>query len=365
MTPDRPTLRLLTSARDGVVVVAGGLASSWLLTAVASLAYRPRGHTGSPLDWLRIAGYAVAMSVGAPLRFRSGGDHGQLRIVPLTVTVALVLLAARRGRGRSVADAVACAVAAAVVVGLVALTVGSRLSSYGRHLQVHYAVPALPATVGALAVVGVSYALGSRRWTGAWARAAAAALTAAGVVGAVACAVAIVGALAWQHFPSRGLGLVPGLLGDGAAWLGGFSLGGRLTADLSSPIPLLSGNLGLGLVTGGAWLVAYLLLVVPAAAAVLAGRRQQRGAPDGTREWAEFGRAVICNAGLWLVLAEASRLRFSGRLGADLVSGTAGLDPTTTVFVAALWGAVSAVAGLALGPVPERLSRRRSRRSSR
>ena len=57
---------------------------------------------------------------------------------------------------------------------------------------------------------------------------------------------------------------------------------------------------------------------------------------------------MVCSAGLWLLLAEATRLRFSGRIGADVFSGSAGLDPLTTVFVAGLWGAVSAVVGLAL-----------------
>jgi hypothetical protein len=125
---------------------------------------------------------------------------------------------------------------------------------------------------------------------------------------------------------------------------------------------LLSGDLGVGLLTGGAWLVAYLLLLVPAVGAVVAGHRQRRAAPEGTRDWAEFGRAAVCNALLWLALAQATRLRFSGRLGADVLSGSAGLDTTTTVFVAALWGGVGAVAGLALEPV---LLRRRCRRSSR
>ena len=174
------------------------------------------------------------------------------------------------------------------------------------------------------------------------------ALRATAAVGGVAALVCVVGSLTWRSFPTHGLGTVPGLLGDGATWLGGFSLGGRLTADLSTPIPLLSGNLGLGLVTGGAWPVAYLLLLVPLCGAVLAGRRQLRGTVE-PREWAEFGRAAVCNAGLWLLLAEATRLRVSGRIGADIFSGSAGLDPLTTVFVAALWGSVAAVAGLALG----------------
>ena len=87
---------------------------------------------------------------------------------------------------------------------------------------------------------------------------------------------------------------------------------------------------------------------MPLAGALLGGRRQLRGAVT-VREWAEFGRAAVCNAGLWLLLAEATRLRFSGRIGADIFSGSAGLDPLSTVFVAALWGAVAAIAGLALG----------------
>ena len=203
--------------------------------------------------------------------------------------------------------------------------------------------------LGSLVVVTAAFSLGSRTWTGPWTRSLAGALRASAVVGGVASVVSVVGSLTWHSFPAKALGTVPGLLGDGAAWLGGFSLGGRLTANLSTPIPLLSGNLGLGLVTGGAWLVAYLLLLVPLCAAVLAGRRQLRDAVE-VREWAEFGRAVICNAGLWLLLAEATRLRFSGRIGADIFSGSAGLDPLSTVFVAALWGAVAAVIGLALLP---------------
>ncbi|BEP12085.1 hypothetical protein acdb102_03960 [Acidothermaceae bacterium B102] len=339
--------RALVAVRDGLVVVAAGLLGGWLLTAAASLSYRPGGHTGSPLDWLRVACWLVAMSVGAPLRFHSGTTHGQVGIVPLTVTLVLVVVAARRGR--VLLEAVICGVTAAVAVGLLALVATSTLPSYEQRPPVRYGVPALPSALGCLVVVGLSCWLGSRVWTGTWARALAATLRGAAVVGAVASVVAIVGALAWNSFPTGGLGAVPGLLGDGAAWLGGFSLGGRLTADLSSPIPLLSGNLGLGLITGGAWLVAYLLLVVPAAASLVAGRRQLRGVVR-VREWAEFGRAVVCNASLWLLLAEATRLRFSGRIGADVFSGSAGLDPLTTVFVAGLWGGVATLIGLALLP---------------
>ena len=339
--------RTLVAVRDGVGVVGAGLVGGWALTAVASLAYRPGGHTGSPLDWLRIAGWLVAMSVGAPLRFHSGSTHGQVGIVPLTVTLLMIAVASRRGRG-AWSEALVCGVTAGVCVGVVAVATRSTIPSYGQHPRVHFSVPALPSMLGCLAVVTFAYALGARSWTGPWSRSLAGAVRAAVVVGGVASLVSVVGALTWQSFPAKALGLVPGLLGDGATWLGGFSLGGRLTADLSSPIPLLSGNLGLGLVTGGAWLVAYLMLLVPLAGAVLAGRRQLRGAGE-VREWAEFGRAAVCNAVLWLLLAEATRLRFSGRIGADIFSGSAGLDALTTVFVAGLWGAVAAVAGIATG----------------
>lgn len=339
--------RCVVAARDGLGVVAAGLLGGWLLTAVASLAYRPGGQAGAPLDWLRIAGWLVAMSVGAPLHFRSGATHGQVGIVPLTVTLLMVAVAARRGRG-SLVDALLCGATACAAVGVVAGVTRSAIRSYGQHPRVHYSVPVLPSMVGCLLVVTAAYALGSRTWTGAWASTLAGALRAAATVAGVASLVSVVGSLTWHSFPTRALGTVPGLLGDGATWLGGFSLGGRLTANLSTPIPLLSGDLGLGLVTGGARLVAYPLILVPLCAAVLAGRRQLRGVGE-VREWSEFGRAAVCNAGLWLLLAEATRLRFSGRIGADVFSGSAGLDPLTTVFVAALWGAVAAVAGLALG----------------
>jgi hypothetical protein len=339
--------RTLVAVRDGLGVVGAGLAGGWVLTAVASLAYRPDGHPGSPLDWLRIAGWLVAMAVGAPLHFRSGSTHGQVGIVPLTVTLLMVALAARRGHGWWL-DRVVCGLTSCLAVGVLAVVTRSTVPSYGQHPRVHFSVPVLPSMVGSLLVVTAAYGLGSRRWPGPWTRSLAGALRAAVVVGVVASAVSVVGALTWDSFPAKALGLVPGLLGDGATWLGGFSLGGRLTADLSSPIPLLSGNLGLGLVTGGAWLVAYLLLLVPLVGSLVAGRRQLRGTV-AVREWAEFGRAAVCNASLWLLLAEASRLRFSGRVGADIFSGSAGLDPVSTAFVAALWGAVAAVAGLALG----------------
>ena len=358
--------RALVAVRDGLGVVGAGLAGGWLLTAAASLVYRPGGRPGSPLDWLRIAGWLVAMSVGAPLHFHSESTHGQVGIVPLTVTLVIVAVAARRGRG-SLVDALVCGLAACVGLGVIAWLTRSTIPSYGQHPRVHFSVAVLRSMVGCLVVVTTACALGSRSGNGAWNRSLAGALRAATVVGGVASVVSVVGALTWQTFPAKALGTVPGLLGDGATWLGGFSLGGRLTADLSSPIPLLSGNLGLGLVTGGAWLVAYLLLVVPLAGALLAGRRQLQGAVD-VREWAEFGRAAVCNALLWIVLAEATRLRFSGRIGADVFSGSAGLDPLTTVFVATLWGAVAAVAGLALGtrggqqmPTGTRVSRRAHR----
>ena len=340
--------RTLVAVRDGLGVVAAGLVGGWLLTAVASVAYRPGGHHGSPLDWLRISGWLVAMSFGAPLHFHSGTTHGQVGIVPLTVTLLMIVVAARQGRG-SLLDALVCGISASPTVRLATDVTRSTIPSYGQHPRVHYSVPLLPAMVGCLLVVTAAYALGARRWTGAWTRTLAGALRAAMVVGGVASLVSVGGALTWDSFPAKALGTVPGLLGDGAAWLGGFSLGGRLTANLSTPIPLLSGNLGLGLVTGGAWLVAYLLLLVPLGGAVLAGRRQLHGAVE-LREWAEFGRAVVCNAVLWLLLAEASRLRFSGRIGADIFSGSAGPDPLSTVFVAALWGAVAAVIGLSLLP---------------
>jgi hypothetical protein len=353
-----PQTRALGAVRDGLVVVLAGLGAAFVVTGIASVVYRPRGHVGSPLDWLRIAAYLLAMAVGAPLRVSTGADHGELRLVPLGITAVLVLVAVRRSRGRG--DVAVCALTAALVVGLVSLGAGARLRSYGHGLTVHYSVPALPAAVGAGVVVGLSYGLAGRV-RGDWARAAAGALRGAAVVAAVAAAAAI-GVTAWR-FPAATLGAVPGLLGDGAAWLGGFSLGGRLDADLSSPIPFLSGDLGIGLITGGAWPWAYALVLLPLVAAVVAGRRQQRDAPPGARPWAEFGRAVVVNAVLWLGLAEASRLRFSGHLGADVLTGSAGLDVRSTVFAAALWGGLSAVAGLALTPVPELT--RRSRCSSR
>jgi hypothetical protein len=339
--------RTLVAVRDGLGVVGAGLAGAWAFTAVASLAYRPGGHPGSPLDWLRIAGWLVAMAYGSPLHFHSGTTHGQVSIVPLTVTLLMVAVAARRHRPP--VDAVVCGLAASVAVGLVAGLSRSTIPSYGQHPRVHYSVSALLPMLGCLVVVTLASVARTPSRQGAWARTLAGSFRATVVVGLGGSAVCVIGSLTWDSFPDKALGTVPGLLGDGAAWLGGFSLGGRLTADLSSPIPLLSGNLGVGLVTGGAWLVAYLLLLVPLCGAVLAGRRQLPGTAD-VREWAEFGRAVVCNAGLWLLLAEASRLRFSGRIGADIFSGSAGLDPLSTVFVAALWGAVAAVIGLALLP---------------
>jgi hypothetical protein len=346
-----PQTRAAAAVRDGLVVVLAGLASGFVMTAIASLVYRPRGHVGSPLDWLRIAGYLLAMAVGAPLRVHSGADRGELRLVPLTVTAVVVLVALRRGR--SGGDPAVAALTAGLTVGVVALLSTSRLHSYGHRLHVDYSVPALTAAIGAFVVVGVAYGL-AWRIRGGWARAVAGAMTGAAVVGAAA-AITAIGLVGWK-FPAKTLGAAPALLGDGAAWLGGFSLGGRLDANLNSPIPFLSGDLGWGLITGGAWPGAYALVLVPLVAAVLAGVRQQRDAPAGTQPWAEFGRAVAVNAVLWFTLAEATRLRFSGHLGADVLSGSAGLGLTTTVFVAALWGGVGAVAGLALGPV--RLRRR-------
>jgi hypothetical protein len=232
---------------------------------------------------------------------------------------------------------------------LLALLSGSRLPSYGRHLGTRYTVPALSSALGLTVVVlvaGLAGVLGRRSvaWTSAWTRAVRGSLAGLAVTGAAAAATSVVVDLV--KFRST-WGFVPGLVGDGAVWLGGFSLGGRLEADLSSPIPFLSGDLGAGLVSGGAWPAAYALVLVPLVAAVVAGRVQR---PDLTRPWSEFGSAALTNAVLWLVLAEASRLRFSGRIGSDLLSGSAGLDPVTTVFVAALWGGISAVIGLALAP---------------
>jgi hypothetical protein len=294
--------------------------------------------------------------------------------VPLAVTAVLVLATRRRhntaawssaawssAAWRSVVwSSVVCAATAALTVGGLCALAGSRLTSYGHGLRLHYSVSPLTAAVGAAVVVGLSYGLAGRLH-GAWARAISGAFAGAAVVctaGAI-CAVLVV---AW-NFPTSTLGVLPGLLGDGAAWLGGFSLGGRLEADLSSPIPFLSGDLGAGLITGGAWPGAYSLVVVPLVAAIVAGRRQLRGATEDAAPWAEFGRAAVVNAVLWLVLAELTRLRFSGHLGADQLSGSAGLDAASTGFVAALWGGVSAVVGLALPPV--RGVRRRSWRSSR
>lgn len=346
--------RALAAVRDGVVVVVVGLGAAFVLTGIASVVYRPRGHVGSPLDWARIAADLLGMAVGAPLRVHTGADTGRLRLVPLVVTIVLVLVArrlvARRGAATARAGVAICALTAAVTVGLLCAVAGSRLTSYGHGLLVHFSVPPLTAAVGAALVVGFSYGLAGRL-RGAWARALDGALAGAAVVGTVG-AISAVGVLAW-NFPASTLGVVPGLLGDGAAWLGGFSIGGRLEANLSSPIPFLSGDLGAGLITGGAWPGAYALVVVPFVAAVVAGRRQLRGAAADVAPWAEFGRAAVVNAALWLALAELTRLRFSGHLGVDRLSGSAGLDAASTVFVAALWGGVSAVVGLALVPVRE------------
>jgi hypothetical protein len=340
MTASRPA----AGVRDGLLVVAAGLGAGFVVTGLASVVYRPRGHVGSPLDWLRIAGYLVALAVGAPLRIHSGTDHGQLRLVPLTITAVVVLAALRLGRGRG--NPLFCALTAAIAVGLVSLASASRLHSYGHQLQVGYSTPALTSAVGAAVAVGLAYGPAGRL-RGSWARALGGAVTGLAVVGSVAGLTAI-GVAVWR-FPAPTLGAIPALLGDGAAWFGGFSLGGRLDADLSSPIPFLSGNLGSGLITGGAWPGAYALVVLPLVAAVVAGVRQQRDAPAGVQPWAEFGRAALVNAGVWFALVEASRLRFSGHFGTDAWSGSAGLDAATTVFVAALWGGVSAVVGLAAG----------------
>src|SRR4051812_40485214 len=124
--------RNLVAVRDGLGVVAAGLVGGWLLTAVASLAYRPGGHSGSPLDWLRIAGWLVAMSFGAPLHFHSGTTHGEVSIVPLTLTLLMVAVAARRGRG-SLADALVCGTTACLTVGVLAAITRSTIPSYGQH----------------------------------------------------------------------------------------------------------------------------------------------------------------------------------------------------------------------------------------
>ena len=346
MSPVIPRWR---AVRDGLSIVGCGLVAGFLVTGIASVGYRPRGHVGSPLDWLRVGGYLLAMAVGAPLRLHTPTGHGQLRLVPLTVTAVLVVTSVRLGRRR--VDTVVCGLTAAAAVALVSVLATSHLHSYGRHLDVRYSVSPLLACIGSFVVVGLSYGLAGRL-PPAWSRTLAGALHGLVVVGCVA-AVTAIGVALWR-FPASTLAFGPGLLGDGAGWLGGFSLGGRLTADLSSPIPFLSGSLGSGLITGGARPAAYALLVVPLAAAVVAGRRQQLGAAADVREWAEFGRAVVVNAALWLVVVEASRLRFSGRLGADALSGSAGLDLATTVFVAALWGGASAVLGLTLRPPTQR-----------
>ncbi|MDX6213281.1 MAG: hypothetical protein QOF82_2368, partial [Frankiales bacterium] len=85
-----PRTRALGAVRDGLVVVLAGLGAAFVVTGIASVVYRPRGHVGSPLDWLRIAAYLLAMAVGAPLRVSTGADHGELRLVPLGITAVLV-----------------------------------------------------------------------------------------------------------------------------------------------------------------------------------------------------------------------------------------------------------------------------------
>src|SRR3954447_8557819 len=109
------------AVRDGLLVVGIAFAVAFAVTAIASLSYRPAGHAGSPADWLRIAGYLLAMAVGAPLHLGRGADHGQLRLVPLTITAALVTTAWLRGRRATLADAVVCALTGAAVTALVAL----------------------------------------------------------------------------------------------------------------------------------------------------------------------------------------------------------------------------------------------------
>jgi hypothetical protein len=332
--------RPLAAVRDGAVVVAAGLTAAFVAVALASLAYRPRGHVGSVLDWLRLAVYVLALAVGAPLRLQSGTDHGRVALVPLTITAVLVVAAFRRST-----PAAGVAVVAAALMAVLALVSGSQLSSYGRHLTLHYVVPAWPSALGMAVVVLLA---GLARWVlerdDGWTRAVRGCLAGLAVTGAVAAVTAVV--IDLVKFRAT-WGFAPGLLGDGAAWLGGFSLGGRIEADLSSPIPFLSGDLGAGLVSGGAWPAAYALVVVPLVAAVVAGRFQR---VDPARAWSDFGRAAVVNAVAWLVLVEASRLRFSGRLGEDVLSGSAGLDVASTVFVAALWGAAGAALGLALAP---------------
>ena len=335
---------------SGIAVVAAGLAVAFVVTAIASLSYRPGGHGGSPADWLRIAGYLVAMAVGAPLHLSKGVDHGQLRLVPMTITAVLVSVAWWRGRRAALPEAAVCAVTAAGIAALLGLCVSSRLPSYGNGVVVHFSVGWLPAGLGMAVVAGGAYALAGHRPGHGWDRAMAATMRATAVIAVVGVVTAIGAAIWWGRFPAKALGAVPALLGDGTVWFGGFSLGGRLTANLSSPIPFLSGTLGNGLVSGGVRAQAYLLLLVPLAAAAVAGHRLRRATPAGVHPWAEFGRAVACNAVLWLVLAQATRLRFSGSLGADRLSGSAGLDLASTVFCAALWGAVAAVVALSARP---------------
>ena len=358
---------------DGAVVAAYGLAAAFVVVGIASVAYRPRGHVGSVVDWLRISVYVLALAVGAPLRLQSGTDHGRLALVPLTITAVLVAVAFRRARGRRPRHAVGTALVAAALMGVLASVTGSRLSSYGRHLTLHFSVPAWPSALGMAVVVllagvaGVarssqvhSSAAGGAGWGRAvrggwapdgegWARAVRGCVAGLAVTGAVAAVTSVVVDLV--KFRST-WGFVPGLLGDGAAWLGGFSLGGRLEADLSSPIPFLSGDLGAGLVSGGAWPAAYGLLVVPLLAAVVAGRFQRvepaqaRGPTSSARPrqrsrcgWS-WSRPAGCGS--------------PGDSARTCSPGSAGLEVVSTVFVAALWGAAGAALGLALAPRTER-----------
>ena len=225
----------------------------------------------------------------------------------------MVAVAAWRGRG-SLLDAMVCGATACVAVGVVAWLSRSTLPSYGQHPRVHYSVPVVASMIGSLLVVDRGATPSARAAGPVPGRAPGRSRAGDGGSRRRRCPGLRGGSLTGAAFRPTAWARCPGCSATAPRGSAASASAAGSRRTCRSPIPLLSGNLGLGLVTGGAWPVAYLLLVVPLLRRGLAGRRQLRGTVE-PREWAEFGRAAVCNAGLWLVLAEATRLRFSGRIG--------------------------------------------------
>ncbi len=411
-----PQAALLPAASVGLVALAVALTALTFLSAVLA-ALLPADGRGTPLEWIRSAVLLLAMAVRAPVRGEVAAEESLLSAqmelsavaVPLTLTIALVLLVAlvaRRSRLTAVGGepltlltlSLVAAAGFALVAAGAALLASGPVSALGE-AGVRVELGVRPLWMLALSFLMVVPAVlvgvlsrGSERSlrrqllerTGAWGRDVHAGfllLGAAVTTGVVALAVAML----WRILVAAATGggedvaaepsasddvdgravvaflvgaalFVPNVL----AYCGGAVLGGSVGAQAQGDMEALSFDVGpvtedrsVGLLAGGLPPAAYVVPLVFLVIAVVIGARaalQDHPRADRLTGWWRVG---VVHAALWAVLAflttAFARVEGTGGLFGGGASGEGetalGLGLASTVLTAFGWGAAATVLG--------------------